>query len=87
MPEMRGFNGPPMFFLFYERLPPPAMGTDHIGFELRLHNLNQWGSNHSVFLLSLRNTLSSGNHNPTAVERQNRESVGYSALSISRTKN
>ena len=79
--------GPPMFFLFYERLPSPTMGTDNIGFESRFYNLNQWGSGHSVSLLSLRNTLSSESHNPTMVQRQNRERVGYLGLSISRTKN
>jgi hypothetical protein len=87
MPEMRGFDGSPMLFLFNKRLPLSTMGTDDIGFEPRFHNLNQWGSGHSVFLLSLKNTLSSESHNPTTAERQNRERVEYSGLSISRTKN
>jgi len=80
---MRGFDGSPMFFFLNEALPFPTMGTDDMGSEPRLDNLNQWGSGHRVFLLSLRNTLSWESHKSPLVQQQTRERVEYSVSSIS----
>jgi hypothetical protein len=75
MLEMRGFDGPPMFFFLNEGLPFPTMGADDVGSDPRFNHLNQRGFGHSVFLLSLRDTLSWESHKSPLAQQQTRERV------------
>jgi hypothetical protein len=75
MPEMRGFDGAPVFFLFNEKLLFPAMRTDEMLSESRFDNLNRRGFRHSAFLLFLKKTLSCQEYKSPLLYQQNRERV------------
>ncbi len=83
MPEMRGFEGAPVFFWFNEKLLFPAMRTDDMPSESRFYNLNQRGFCHNAFLLFLEERLSRQEHKSPLFYQQNREIVENSGLSIS----